>query len=423
MTIAGGATLDLNGATQQIGSLSGVAGSSVLLGSGTLTLGGNNTSTTFSGVISGSGGVVKAGSGTFTMEGANTYAGATTITTGILKIGANNVLPYGAGKGAVSISTGAKLDLSGFNQTINGLSGSGTVDNTVAGSPVLTLGANDATATFSGIIQNTAGSLALIKTGAGTIALAGTNTYSGSTSVNSGVLEVRNAAALGNTAAGTIVQNGASLLIGQSLTIGNEALSLSGGGGGGGGALRISSSSTVDYGGAVTLADLTSIKLDANAALHFTNSSGIAGTDKDLTFITDAGAIATVSGLMNLGSGKLTKNNSGALILEGNAVAVGSTSIAGGSLEIDSLSATMGEITGGGALIVGNGVVSAQVTASSLVISHLRIESGAKLSISASGGAANGDVPMQPVPEPASIISLILAGLTLLAGRRTFWRR
>ena len=50
---ASGATLDLNGINQTIGSLSGVAGSSVLLGSGMLTLGGNGTSTTFSGNISG----------------------------------------------------------------------------------------------------------------------------------------------------------------------------------------------------------------------------------------------------------------------------------------------------------------------------------------------------------------------------------
>ena len=49
------ATLDINGVNQTIGSLTGVAGSSVLLGSGTLTLGGSGSSTTYSGNISGTG--------------------------------------------------------------------------------------------------------------------------------------------------------------------------------------------------------------------------------------------------------------------------------------------------------------------------------------------------------------------------------
>jgi autotransporter-associated beta strand protein len=79
-----GATLDLNSINQTVGSLSGVAGSSVLLGSGTLTIGGND-STTFSGAISGSGGITKNGSGILTLTGNPTYTGNTIINTGALQ--------------------------------------------------------------------------------------------------------------------------------------------------------------------------------------------------------------------------------------------------------------------------------------------------------------------------------------------------
>jgi autotransporter-associated beta strand protein len=86
VTIAGGATLDLNGATQQIGSLSGVTGSAVTLGNGRLSVNSAN-STTFAGIISGTGGsMAKSGSGTLTLSGANTYTGDTIVKGGTLEI-------------------------------------------------------------------------------------------------------------------------------------------------------------------------------------------------------------------------------------------------------------------------------------------------------------------------------------------------
>ena len=52
-----------------------------------LTIGGNNQSTTFSGQIVGGGSIVKDGSGTLILTGNNTYSGGTTINTGTLQIG------------------------------------------------------------------------------------------------------------------------------------------------------------------------------------------------------------------------------------------------------------------------------------------------------------------------------------------------
>src|SRR5262245_28622629 len=83
-TIASGATLDLNGFGQTIGSLAGPG--TVTLGSATLTAGGDNTTTTFSGIMSGTGGLIKAGAGTLTLTGTNTYTGGTAINAGTLAV-------------------------------------------------------------------------------------------------------------------------------------------------------------------------------------------------------------------------------------------------------------------------------------------------------------------------------------------------
>ena len=76
--MASGALLDLNSFAETAGSIAGAG--NITLGTATLTAGGTNASTTFSGVISGTGGFTKAGTGTTTLSGVNTYTGMTTIT-------------------------------------------------------------------------------------------------------------------------------------------------------------------------------------------------------------------------------------------------------------------------------------------------------------------------------------------------------
>jgi len=82
VAVSASATFAL-GASETIGSLSGAG--NVSLGANTLTVGGNDLSSTFSGVIGGAGGLVKVGAGTLTLSGANTYAGSTQINAGVLE--------------------------------------------------------------------------------------------------------------------------------------------------------------------------------------------------------------------------------------------------------------------------------------------------------------------------------------------------
>jgi fibronectin-binding autotransporter adhesin len=141
---------------------------------------------------------------------ADNWAGNTTISLGTLKAGAastatTGVIPHGAGFGNVIINGGdtnsadtglSTLDLNGFNVTINGLSSivdtAGLLTQDVVSdsgaAATLSVGDNNAAGSFSGIIQNGAGSVGLTKIGSGTQTLGGVNTYTGNTSVNGGTL-------------------------------------------------------------------------------------------------------------------------------------------------------------------------------------------------------------------------------------------
>ena len=126
----------------------------------------------------------------------------------------NNRFPYGAGKGNVTVVSGATLDLNRWKLAINGLSGGGTVTNrSSALSTYLDVGYNDATSTFSGVISDVGadpGLLRLTKYGAGTLTLTGASTYIGATTVSAGTLLV-NGSILAVSPASDPVQAGATL--------------------------------------------------------------------------------------------------------------------------------------------------------------------------------------------------------------------
>jgi fibronectin-binding autotransporter adhesin len=174
-------TLISNIPTMEVGTLNGT---------GTVTLNGStlqvDSGGTFSGVIgqSGTGGSVVVTGGTLALSGINTYSGGTTISGGTLQTGSTNAL----GTGPVAVASPGILDLDGNSPTIGNLSGSGTVDNvTVADSATLVI-TTSTSSNFSGVIQNTMGSVALSVNGTGAQILSGANTYQGTTTVNGGTL-------------------------------------------------------------------------------------------------------------------------------------------------------------------------------------------------------------------------------------------
>jgi autotransporter-associated beta strand protein len=94
---------------QSFGSLAG-SGGGVSLGSATLTVGTDNTSTSFTGNLSATGGtLVKVGTGTLALTGNNagTYLGGVTVNGGVLAVSADNVL--GGAANAVTVNPAGTL--------------------------------------------------------------------------------------------------------------------------------------------------------------------------------------------------------------------------------------------------------------------------------------------------------------------------
>ena len=316
-----GAGLDLNGFNETIGSLSGggVTGGNVTLGGGTLSLGGNNSSTTYSGAITGTGGVTKRGSGTFVLAGTgNSYSGLTSVTGGTLRAGANGAFSANSGVSMGNVS-GAVLSLNNFNETIGSLSGGGSSGGNISlGSGILTLGGNNSNTTYSGAITGTG---ELIKVGSGTFQLAGGgNTYSGTTTISNGVLIFS-----GDTSGlgGNIVDN-ASLVFNQSS---NSSLN---GSISGVGSVTQNGSAVITLAGNNSYGGLTSIN---SGGLTFTgNTSGLTGNIVDngaLTF--NQSSNSAFSGSIS-GGGTLTKNGAATLTLSGASSYSGMTTVAGGIL-------------------------------------------------------------------------------------------
>jgi fibronectin-binding autotransporter adhesin len=220
--------------SETIGTLSGAG--SVALNDNVLTIAGSG-STTYSGVVSGTGGLTKTGTGTLTLAGANTYSGATNVNEGTL--GIRNGGALGGTQAGTSVAAGATLAVSGgitvaeaitLNGTgvanggalrnlsgTNALSGAITLGsaariNSDAGELILTGGitGTDTNLTVGGagrisinsVIATGAGSLTVdATTDAGVVALTAANTFTGGTTVNSGILQLLNGAALADSGA------------------------------------------------------------------------------------------------------------------------------------------------------------------------------------------------------------------------------
>jgi autotransporter-associated beta strand protein/T5SS/PEP-CTERM-associated repeat protein len=134
-----------------------------------LTVGTNDSDSTFDGLIQdaagGPGSILKTGAGTFTLTGANTFTGTTRINDG-------QVIPGNAlalQNATVEINVDDGLDVNGLDVTIGALAGSSDLD---LGSATVTTGGNGANTTYAGILTGDSDSI-LFHNGAGTLTLTG----------------------------------------------------------------------------------------------------------------------------------------------------------------------------------------------------------------------------------------------------------
>jgi fibronectin-binding autotransporter adhesin len=262
LSITSGATWDLNGYAETVGSIAGAG--NILLGGATLTAGGNNSSTTFSGVISETGGLTKIGTGAFTLSGSNTFTGNVNINAGTLNLNSTGrlfVVGTWDAHGIVTVGVNATLQLYDFTAStgslgylsyndnhlvINGGTLEFTGTNGVMGESAANDGANKRAFTVGAygatLLNNTAntwsiwqdtntsyynpvyngdltfdgsgdfsfndvidGTTAITKNGTGSVTLTQINTYTGTTSILAGSLIVSGQLGSGSYAANIIL--------------------------------------------------------------------------------------------------------------------------------------------------------------------------------------------------------------------------
>ncbi|MGC4033458.1 MAG: autotransporter-associated beta strand repeat-containing protein [Tepidisphaeraceae bacterium] len=205
---------------ETVGSVAG-SGDLTLANGVTLTHGGNNASTTFSGDITGGGALTKQGAGTTTLGGLNTYTGATNVYNGAIRVasiasntGTNNTISLGSGAGVgtlVYTGTG-EVSPKSIYQSAGAAANGGTLDMSGTGAlrftgatlaanasqqHTLTLqGSTTGIGQIDGVISDGSATnkTSLLKQGTGTWVLAGANTYTGITTVIAGTLRATPAA-------------------------------------------------------------------------------------------------------------------------------------------------------------------------------------------------------------------------------------
>jgi fibronectin-binding autotransporter adhesin len=104
------------------------------------------------------------------------------------------VVNWTGNEAGLTVASGATFDLFNNSVTVDELNGAGTINkDTWDTAVILTIGVNDGSGTFSGSILNPKNSLAIVKQGAGTQTLSGSNiAYKGGTTVNGGRLVLEN---------------------------------------------------------------------------------------------------------------------------------------------------------------------------------------------------------------------------------------
>src|SRR5207244_2382623 len=169
---------------------------------------------------------------------------------------------------------------------------------------------------------------------------------------------------LGTISSGTTVSSGATLQLQGGITVGAEALTISGTGASGQNGALVNVSGTNNYGGLLTLAAATTISSDSGT-LNLTNSGTITGATFGLT-LTGAGS-GSVSSIIGTTTGSLTKSGSGTWTLSGVNTYTGATTINAGTLNVSGSLASGSAVTvnNSGSTLEGTGTIFGSVSIAS----------------------------------------------------------
>src|SRR5205085_2515652 len=303
-------------------------------------------------------------------------------------------------------------------------SDSGTLNLTIAGTITgatfrLTL-TGAGIGTISSIIGTTSGTLT--KSGTGTWTLTGADTYTGSTSINAGILNIQNATALGTIAGATTISSSATLQLQGGITVGAEALTISGTGAAGQNGALVNVSATNNYGGLLVLGAASTISSDSGT-LNLTHIGTITGATFGLT-LTGA-ATGSISSIIGTTTGSLTKSGSGTWTLSGVNTYTGATTVNAGTLSVTGSLASGSAVTvnNSGSVLEGTGTIygSVSIASSGAILEAGTGSTGQSWTYNFSYDAANGgeiDLTVTAAPEPSTYVAGALALAALMYNQR-----
>ena len=298
----------------------------------------------------------------FLIQGGNGVFNSSIADVAILQIASSGKVTLGTttSVGKIDISTGGSLSFTTDATYTSALE----IENTA------TIDTNGHNITLSGAVTDD-GTNDLVKTGAGTLTLSGTNSASGTMSVNQGTLSV---AADSSLSTGTVTLNGGTLAVTGATTI-NNAIALGASNGTidatanasvsgnitGTGSLTKTGTSTLTLAGTNTYSGGTTIsggtlRVSGGNALSDSGTVTVnTGATLDLNNSNETIGALSGSGTVNAGSGTLTLSNSGASTFSGSMNGSGTYSIASGvTLKGTGTYGTAVTIQSGGTISPGN---------------------------------------------------------------------
>jgi fibronectin-binding autotransporter adhesin len=208
--------------------------------------------------------------------------------------------------------------------------------------------------------MNVGGAGDIVKAGAGVLSLTGNNTFTGTTTVNNGIIRVLHNNALGSTVGGTVTNGGAVRMEGN-VTVTGESLRIIGVSAGntfnaglvnlsgdniwnGGITMDVGSGSSGGQNARISMTDGT-LDIKGNVVI---DSGEISNATFGLVF-TGNGGTGTISGnISGIGASQnLIKNGSSILTLTGTNTFTGHTRVDDGILNVQSIANNLGSPTGG----------------------------------------------------------------------------
>jgi autotransporter-associated beta strand protein len=287
------------------------------------------------------------------ITGSNSYAGPTTISATPGWYGTNTFFVDNANAlGAAS----ADLTISGGIVSLQGNTVTRSGSLTISGGQVHTgmfskpSGAYDIRGGTIDVVL--AGAAGLTKSGSATATLGGTNTYSGSTTVNGGTLSVSSAGGLGNAAGAVTVNPGATLYTAGGLTISRTGdVTVNGG------------NLTSDNNNLGTMSVSGGNIIANNAAVLAVRLAGTAGLTVGGTGETYLWTDSSYTGATVISSGQLTLGGVGAISNQSRLqIASGAAVNLTGFFAPDTINRTFAGLTGAGVLYGGGGTVTVNKT-------------------------------------------------------------